>query len=184
MSSVRSVAVLVTIAAAVAGCATGHPAAQTATSPRATASAPPVSVRLILPLRTMTAGSQMTAHVVVSNNTGHAIREPGCLSLFQVALTSSTYRPHVSWLACLQRLTIPAGRTSYTVKVQATYLQCGQGHAQPALKPCLPGKQKMPPLPPGRYKAKLFIQVRQLAPAPPAIPVRVNRRGAARLSEP
>src|SRR5690242_13765813 len=151
MSSVRSVAVLVTIAAAVAGCASSHPAAQTAASPRATASTPPVSVRLVLPSRTMTAGSQMTANVVLNNNTGHALHELGCLSLFQVALTSSTYHPDVSWLTCLQMLTIPAGKTSYTVKVQATYLSCSQGHTQPYLKPCLPGEHKMPPLPPGRY---------------------------------
>jgi hypothetical protein len=163
MSSVRSCAVLLVIAAAVAGCATAA----------RTASAPPVSVQVVLPSRTMTQGSQMTAHVVVNNNTGHAIHEKGCGSLFQVALTSSTYHPDVVWLTCLQLLTIAVGKTSHAVKVQATYLSCSQGHARAGLKACLPGKQKMPPLPPGRYKAKLFIQVRQLVPAPPAIPVRV-----------
>ncbi|MGN6790796.1 MAG: hypothetical protein ACTHJW_00255 [Streptosporangiaceae bacterium] len=174
MSSVRSGAVLLAIAAVVAGCANGHIAAQTVASPHPTASAPPVSVRMVLPSRTMTAGSQMTAHVVVSNNTGHAIREEGCGSLFQVALTSSTYHPDVGWLTCLQLLTIPAGKTSYAMKVQATYLSCSQGHARAGLKACLPGKQKMPPLPPGHYKAKLFTQVRRLAAAPRAIPVRVT----------
>jgi hypothetical protein len=174
MSSVRSGAVLLAIAAAVAGCANGHTAAQRVASPHTTAPAAPVSVRVVLPSRTMTAGSQMTAHVVVNNYTGHAIREQGCLSLFQVALTSSTYHPDVSWLECLQLLTIPAGKTSYALKVQATYLSCSQGHARAGPKACLPGKQKMPPLPPGYYKAELFTHVRQLDPAPPAIPVRVT----------
>lgn len=173
MSWVKSGAVLLAIAAVVAGCADGHTAAQTVAGPHTTASAPPVSIRLVLPSRTMIAGSQMTAHVVVNNFTGHAIHEQGCLSLFQVALTSSTYHPDVVWLDCLQLLTIPAGRTSYAVKVQATYLSC-QGHARAGLKACLPGKQKMPPLPPGHYKAELFTHVRDLAPAPPAIPVRVT----------
>ena len=176
MSSVRSGAVLLMIAAAAAGCANGHSAAQTVASPRPTASALLVSVRMVLPSRTMTPGSQMTAHVVVNNKTGHAIHEQGCLSLFQVALTSSTYHPDVGWLTCLQSLTIPVGKTSYAVQVQATYLSCSQGHARAGVKACRPGKQKMPPLPPGHYKAKLFMQVRQLAPAPPAIPVRVADR--------
>ena len=169
MSVVRSGAFLLAIAA-VAGCANGLTAARTVASPHTTASAPPVSVRVVLPSRTMTTGSQMTAHVVVHNDTGHAIHEQGCISLFQVALMSSTYHPDVSWLDCLQLLTIPAGRTSYAVKIQATYLSCGQGHARAGLKACLPGKQKMPPLPPGHYKAELFTHVRQLDPTPPRNP--------------
>jgi hypothetical protein len=176
MRSVRSGAVLLVIAAAVAGCTNGHSAAQAVASPHTSAPAPPVSVRVVLPSRTMTQGSQMTAHVVVTNKTGHAIHEQGCLSLFQVVLTSSTYHPDVPWLTCLQSLTIPVGKTSYAVKVQATYLSCGQGLARAGAKACLPGKQKMPPLPAGHYKAKLFMQVRLLAPAPPPIPVRVTNR--------
>jgi len=124
----------------------------------------------------MTQGSQMTARVVVTNNTGHVIHEWGCGSLFQVALTSSSYRPDVAWLTCLQSLTIPVGKTSYAVQVRATYLSCGQGLERAGTKPCLRGKQKMPPLPAGHYKAKLFMQVRKLGPAPPAIPVRVTSR--------
>jgi len=124
----------------------------------------------------MAPGSRMTAHVVLNNNTGHVIHEWGCGSLFQVALTSRTYHPDVVTLTCLQSLTIPAGKTTYAVQVRATYLTCGPGHGRAGAKACLPGKQKMPPLSPGHYKAKLFIQVRQLGPAPPAIPVRVTAR--------
>lgn len=176
MRSVRSGAVLLVIVAAVAGCSNGHGAALPVASPHTTAPAPPVSVRVVLPSRTMTRGSQMTARVVVTNNTGHVIHELGCGSLFQVALTSSTYHPDVAWLTCLQSLTIPVGKTRYAVQVRATYLSCGQGLERAGTKPCLRGKQKMPPLPAGHYKAKLFMQVRQLAPAPPPIPVRVTNR--------
>lgn len=173
MRSVRSGVLLLAFIAAVAGCANGHSAPRPAASPHTTASAAPVSVRVVLPSRTMTAGSQMTGRVVVDNNTGHAIHEHGCLSLFQVALTSSTYHPKVAWAACLQLLTIPAGTSSYPVKIVATYFACGQGNSRDGLKACLPD-QKLPPLPPGHYNAKLFIQVKHLAPAPPAIPVRVT----------
>jgi hypothetical protein len=117
----------------------------------------------------------MAGHVLVDNNTGHAIHVSGCLSLFQVLLTSSRYRPGVAWAACLQRFTIPAGETRYPVTVWATYSQCSQGRPQHGLRPCLPGG-RMPPLPPGQYHAKLF-QLRKLVRVPSAIMVRVTPPG-------
>lgn len=127
-----------------------------------------VSARVVLGSRTIAAGSAVAASVIVDNNSGRAIRVTGCLGLFQVVLTSSTYHPEVAWPACLQTFTIPVGQSSYPLKVEATYSSCGQG----ALKSCLPGN-RMPPLPPGRYHARLF-QARHVVAAPAPIPVRVT----------
>jgi hypothetical protein len=169
----RSSVVLLAFAAAMAGCAS-HAAAQPTADPHPTAAAVPVSVRVVLPSRTMTVGSQMSGHVVVDNTTGHAIHTAGCYVLFTVALASSTYHPDVTSALCLQLLTIPAGKTSYPVTVLARYLGCSMGHPGSGFKACLPGSQKMPPLPPGDYYAKLFFQVRPFASAPPAVPVRLT----------
>jgi hypothetical protein len=120
----------------------------------------------------MTAGASMAGHVLVDNTTGHAIHVSGCLSLFQVRLTSSTYRPAVAWAACLQPFTIPAGETRYPVTVRASYSQCSQGRPRHSLKACLPD-ERMPSLPPGGYHARLF-QAGKLVRVPPAITVRVT----------
>jgi len=159
------------VAVAVTGCASRSPAGP---APRAhtTGPAAPVSIRVILPSRTVMTGSQLTGHVLVDNNTGHAIRTPGCGVLFTIALASSSYHPVVASPACVQLLTIPAGTSGYRVQILASYLACSIGHASGGLKACLPGR-KAPPLPPGNYDAKLFFQVRQFAPAPPPIPVTV-----------
>jgi len=126
----------------------------------------------------MPGGSRMTGRVLVRNRTGHALHVKGCLSLFQVALASRTYHPAVAWPACLQRLTISAGRSSYRVQILATYLQCTQGPPQNGAPSCLPGG-RMPPLPPGVYHTQLF-QSLPLATAPPPIIVRVTAPRAAR----
>jgi hypothetical protein len=130
-----------------------------------------VSARVVLPSAVMPAGSRMTGHVLVSNSSGHAIRVFGCLNLFQVLLTSSTYRPAAAWAACLQRFTIPVGVTRYPVTVWASYNQCSRGHSRDGLRACLPGG-RMPPLPPGTYHARLF-QVHQLVQVPSPVSVRV-----------
>jgi hypothetical protein len=166
----RSIALLLCLAAA-AGC-TSHSPAPPAAKPRNTAPPAPVSVQVLLPSRTVKAGSQLTGHVVIDNTTGHAIRTAGCGALFTVALASKSYHPVVASLSCLQFFTIPAGTSSYRVHVLASYLACSVGHSGGGLPVCLPGR-KAPPLPPGSYRAKLFFEVRQFAPAPPAIPVKV-----------
>jgi hypothetical protein len=134
-------------------------------------SAPP-SARVILPSRTMVAGSSMSGRVVVQNNTGHVIRVGGCLRLFQVALAGDKYQPAVAWLLCLQTFRIPIGGSSYPVTVQASYLQCGAGRPHGAVPACLPNRRP-PPLAPGYYHAKLF-QAGNLVPVPPAITIRVT----------
>lgn len=145
--------------------------------PQHSGSAHALSARIVLPLRTMTAGSSIKGRLVVTNNTGRAIHTWGCGTPFQVALTSSTYHPDVVWPTCLQRLTIRAGVTSYRVTVSATYPDCSQSQSPGMTRACLPGGG-MPPLPAGKYRAKLF-QSRNLVQAPPGVPVRVIAAGSA-----
>jgi hypothetical protein len=120
----------------------------------------------------MAAGSQMSGRVVVDNNTGHAIQVHGCGWLVQVALASSTYHPDVTTPACSQVFTVPAGKSSYPVLVQASYLACRVGQSGGGFRACPPGK-KPPALPAGDYHTALF-QAHQFVPAPPAITVRVT----------
>jgi hypothetical protein len=114
----------------------------------------------------------MSGHVVVENNAGHTIRVPGCVTLFQVALVSSKYRPAVAWFTCLQTFTIPVGESSYPVTVEASYRECSPNRPQGGLRACLPNRHP-PPLPPGDYHARLF-QAGHLVPVPPAMTVRVT----------
>jgi hypothetical protein len=134
---------LAVLALLLAGCASGSPASTPVPSQTRA-----LSARIVLPSDTMTAGTSMAGEVLVDNHTGHAIDVAGCLALFQVILTSSTYRPAVAWATRLQQLTIPAGQARYRVTLRASYSQCSQGHPQDDLKACLPGG-RMPPLPPG-----------------------------------
>jgi hypothetical protein len=136
-----------------------------------------ISARLVLHSRTLTAGSSVSGHVVIENNTGHVIRTGGCYQLFQVLLVSRSYHPEPAWLQCLQFFTIPTGRSSYRVTVAASFNQCGESRSAGGLKACLPGGG-MPPLPAGTYRAVLF-QVRHLVPAPRATSIRVIAQGSA-----
>jgi len=171
---------LVVVALLLAGCSSGGHIASptnphTALTPAHRHLSAPMTARIVLPARTMTAGSSMSGQVVVDNNTGHAIRASGCVKLFQVLLTSSTYRPPVAWLGCLQRFTIPVGESRYSVTVWASYSQCSEGRPQHGLRACRPDG-RMPPLPPGTYHAKLF-QAHNLVRVPPALTVRVTPAG-------
>jgi hypothetical protein len=172
---VRSLVVV--LALLLAGCSSGSYVATTANphtalTPAHRHPAAPMTARVVLPSRTMTAGTSMSGQVLVDNTTGHAIHVSGCVKLFQVMLTSNTYRPPVAWFTCSQRFTIPTGESRYAVTVQASYSECSQGRPQHGLKPCMPAG-RMPPLPPGTYHAKLF-QVGNLVRVPPALAVRVT----------
>jgi len=136
---------------------------------------PALSARVVLPSDTMTAGSSMAGYVEVDNTTGHAVQVTGCLALFQVILTSSTYRPVAAWEACLRQFTIPVGQARYRVTLAASYSQCSQGRPRGGVRACLPGG-RMPPLPPGTYHARL-CQAAKLVRVPPEVAVRVTPPG-------
>jgi hypothetical protein len=172
----RSGVVLLAFVAVVTGCASGAAAHPTANA-HTTAAAAPLSAQIVLPSRTMTAGSQMSGRVVVDNNTGHAIHARACDGLFAVTLASRTYHPQAMApaVSCGRTRTIPVGKSSYPVTVLASYLACSADGARAGLKACLPGN-KRPPLPPGTYHTTLY-QASQVVPAPPTITVRVTPSG-------
>ncbi|MGA2037267.1 MAG: hypothetical protein ABSH04_06760 [Acidimicrobiales bacterium] len=114
----------------------------------------------------------MSGSIVVENDTGRVIHVSGCGALFQVALANNKYRPTVAWHLCLETITIPIGKSTYAVKVEASYLGCTQGRPQGAFKACL-SDGKPPALPPGDYHARLF-QSGNIVAVPPAITVRVT----------
>jgi hypothetical protein len=132
----------------------------------------PVSARVLLPSRTMAAGSSMSGHVVVDNHTGHALHVYGCGRLFAVALGNDKVHPDVLWPLCRQPFTIPIGASSYPIQVEATYLACSPGRPQSNLIACKPNRQ-LPALPPGNYQAKLF-QSSEIVPIPTPINVSVT----------
>ena len=180
-------ALVVLLALAVAGCASGSyasghapaaaprhsPALVSGHAPAAAPRYPPalVSVQVQVPSRTMEAGSSMLAHIVVDNRTGHAVHASGCGQLFELALGSDSYPAQAGWPACLQPLTIAAGKTSYPWTIRATYDQCG-GTGNPPLPACLPGGGP-PPLPAGMYRV-VFFQISNIVASPAPIPVRVT----------
>ena len=130
-----------------------------------------VTARIELPSTTMTAGSTMSGHVVVENNTGHEVRATGCHGLFGVALRNTQVPQDVVFPTCAEEITIPVGESSYPVPVLAEYYACNAA-GDGGLQRCLPGGGA-PPLPPGVYQATLF-QASPVAPAPPPIDVNVE----------
>jgi hypothetical protein len=121
--------------------------------------------RIVLPSKTIPAGSMIPARVMVVNNTGGALHGEGCGSPFQVAFANDKIVPSVTWLDCLQRFTIPAGESSWPVTVAARYSACGA-----ELVHCV---ERYPPaLPPGDYRAMLFLSSR-VVPTPPPVHVRI-----------
>jgi hypothetical protein len=121
----------------------------------------------------MTAGSQMSGHVVVDNDTGHALYAETCRGLFSVVLSSRSYHPagEEPSVACRPTRAIPAGRSSYPVTVKATYLACSVSGTGGDFKTCLP-HMKLPPLPAGTYQATLDQP--GVVPEPPVITVHVT----------
>src|SRR5580658_4147870 len=122
----------------------------------------PLSAQVILPSKRMVAGSTMTAHVIVDNRSGQALKVGGCGSLFQVLLTSAHVHPQPAWPSCIEPISVPVGVSKYTVSVMASYSMCDQRGPPPV---CRKAGQP-PPLPPGQYEATLF-QIRSIAPPPP-----------------
>jgi hypothetical protein len=178
--SLAAAGVLLAVFGGTAGCASRpaaeprQPAAQATRSTHPAGQAAPVSIKLTLVSRTVVAGGQIAGRVKVINNSGHAIHLAGCNALFTVALASHSYHPVIAVATCLQRLTIPAGTSRYRVQVLASYLSCSVRHATAGTPACLPG-MRMPPLPPGSYRATLYFLVTRFAPAPAPIPVQVTR---------
>jgi hypothetical protein len=150
-------------------------AALLATAPVSPASARPVpgiSTAIKLPAKTMVTGSTMHGVVIVTNRTGHAVEVEGCESWLQVGLSNRDTKAQILWHDCLEQLTIPEGRSRYPFTLSAMYRGCVVEPPMPDGVPlCEAGTP--PPLPPGRYRARIHqrnIVVRD----PPSVVVRVT----------
>jgi hypothetical protein len=119
------------------------------TAPRAT--------RILLPDKTMEAGSSIPGVVVVVNNTGAPLTYGGCGGLFQVALTQGGASSGGLWLTCLMQITVPEGESVQPVNVMAAEPTCSG--------------QPICPLAAGRYEAVL---AQNTSDFPAATPVRVR----------
>jgi hypothetical protein len=132
-----------------------------------------ISARLALPSKMVVTGSVVQAELRVLNHTGNAVTVTTCHSPFAVALSSKTYVPLVGWPLCAMSFTIPVGRSTYDVPLQASYSSCGgegtiPGQGPPL--PCIDGRP--PPLPVGKYQVKVY-QNPAVVSAPAPINVRV-----------
>jgi hypothetical protein len=123
------------------------------------------TARIELTTTIMTAGSQMTAHVVIENDTGHVINASGCGTLFAVLLENETIHPDPAWALCAEPLPIPVGETTYPVTVWAAYQMCTPV-PQGTIPLCGSGNQPAP-LPPGNYRARFFQSSPVVTPALP-----------------
>ena len=135
---------------------------------------PSLSASLVLTTRTVRAGGELSGHITVENITGHSLRTVGCGSVFQVLLTSKTYKPTLIVPACFRVFTITRGRSSYSVTVRASYNRCLQSGPIGTISSCTPtGTSPLPPLPPGEYEATTF-EWGNAVPLPAPVPVRVT----------
>ena len=133
---------------------------------------PSLSASLVLSTRTVRAGGELSGRITVENNTGHSLRTVGCGGIFQVLLTSKTYKPSPIVPTCAKVFTIPRGRSSYPVTVSASYNRCSQSGPIGTIPSCTPTGTA--PLPPGEYEATTF-ESGDAVPLPALVPVRVTR---------
>lgn len=119
------------------------------------------------------AGGQLGAVLTIKNATGRTLSIPSCPNngTFQVGLANRQvqFSPGNGLVLC--GMTIRPGR-SFVVReqIQASYDGCG-GQGVPL---CLPGRDPIPSLPPGRYRTTAeWQQVPEVIPQPPSFTVTV-----------
>ncbi len=130
-----------------------------------------VTARIELSSTTMTAGSTMSGHVIVENDTGHEIHATGCGGLFGLTLANDKIHQEPIWPSCARDYTIPVGESRYPVIVLASYDSCNQTGTD-GLQRCIPPGTP-PPLPPGDYQVTL-AQESPIVPVPPPIDLTIE----------
>ena len=63
----------------------------------------------------MAAGSTMTGHVIVENDTGSPVHATQCHGYFAVVLTSPDVAAEGGFPACAEGITFPVGESTYPV---------------------------------------------------------------------
>jgi hypothetical protein len=130
---------------------------------------PSVTTTLELSSQTMRAGGTMHATIIIENRTGHALHTEGCGSIFQVTLTNAGDPGRPVWPLCLQRITIPAGHSTQTLDVHASFYLCGAS----GVPACT--TRGLSALPPGNYEATTYESTHTV-PVPAPKPVQVTQK--------
>ena len=133
-----------------------------------------IRTRLVLSSHKVISGGSIRARVIVINNTGKALHGADCFSPFLVGLSSKGIHDFAFANSCRQELVIPEGRSSWKSPVEASYGMCGHGGG---IIECWK-HGGMPPLPPGRYVAKVTeaVDPPDLVPLPRPSVVQVTER--------
>ncbi len=174
-----------------AACSTGH---GTSTGPPSTASRPTgsgpsttitrpqrFSVRIELPTTSIVAGSTVTGHLVIVNNSGAPLRllsggRQGCTPKWAVVLANRKFPAGFAFTSeCgAKPLVVRRGMNRFPFELRASYSHCGGTGVQGAVKPaCLPPPIVLPPLPADEYHAVFGGSLPGL-PKPASVPVRVT----------
>jgi hypothetical protein len=194
-SHLRYLLVAASVAAAGLLVACGSPHAQTPSSEASPSGAPTVSPaqttatglvpaprgltdRLVLQQTRVTAGIPIKGWLVVTYRGRAPINlNRGCRPQYAVVVTNHRFPPDVRVAFPADCSTAPfviePGENRLAVTVITTYGMCAQVASQVTsnMPACLHGRQIMPPLPPGRYKAVLVGDGSLPLPAPAPIPV-------------
>jgi hypothetical protein len=159
----------------VAGCSSSGAAGQPKTTRHlaATDATTELSARLVLPSRTIKAGSNIPVRVVVENHAGHPIATQGCgpKLVFTIELSNDGYQQQMGFagVGCRRRSRIPTGRTTYSTEILASYTGCRGPYTNPPVGPPCQADGTAPPLPVGTYRATLHTIDPSYAPGYPPV---------------
>jgi len=136
--------------------------------------------RLVLARTRVTAGTPIKGTLVVTYR-GHAPinLNRGCRPRYAVVVTNHRFPPEAAFPADCGTgpFIIRPGVNRLAITVVTTYGSCSQvaSQATSSSPACLPGRERMPPLPPGRYQAVLVGDGSLPLPAPVPVPVSLQR---------
>lgn len=131
--------------------------------------------RLVLKQTRVTAGTPIEATLIVTYRGRASINlNHHCAPQYAVVVTNRRFPPEAAFATSCSLLPfiIRPGENRLPATVLTTYLSCSEvaSQATKASPSCLQGRQRMPPLPPGRYEAVLVGDGLPL-PAPAPVPV-------------
>jgi len=147
--------------------------------PAAGSSPPAATARLVLPTRTIAAGSTLQATLVIHNPPGAPPLAYSACAGVPIAVRLSNRRVSQAspfWPTCAGAAsTVPSGRSTFPVTIYGTYTSCTQGSPpNPGEPECPAVLPPFPSLPPGRYAARTFTLFSPSLSIPP-VQVRVTR---------
>lgn len=141
------------------------------------APAPPgLTDRLVLRQTQVTAGTPIKGALVVTYRGRAPINlNHGCRPSYAVVVANHQFPPEAAFAAdcATSPFIIKPGENRLAVTVMTRYPGCSESASQATSRfpACLHGRQKLPPLPAGRYDAVLVGDGRLPLPAPAPVPV-------------